>query len=1031
MTPASSILDDEPFDVVGPRVLVGIQMINISRLSTHPVPITTSGLITVAGQGPTDSNGAGKSSFIAALSLLHADSQWRLQSGAPAAAEMLFTAELAGQEALHANADRGFIIGVYAPPAANTLADLEAGVLTVWLRLNRQSPHLELRWRHQLHLPYGETENERAAGADDLWNALPRSNGRTDLRANRLAKTLYGDTVRCVSFLSTSVRASPTANLLAQPLNELSPDSIFDAIGALTGLTGELEQEQKARSIEYNEARAAQQAQEQFDEWDQRMTIVENGILARRAARELLDDARKCWRSRCARSLVDGVEEADGIAEDLKANETHRAELVGAIETTQAELGRLTDDTAFEASYRQRVDAHTRLEAQLKDLEKIFNQNVGEIESQSRRKRELETKAQAADGLTVEQAVRARIDTETTLSAAQQAKGVTAAARSDANKALTAAERGEDVAAGQVQALRTAGIESVPLVDAITLTQAQRAVWEARLLPYRHAVVVRHHDAAAASAVLTRIPGSLLVRADRLDDSPRSGVDLPQSVVEQLPVTGFLAVLSERAGTEPAHIDVPASVFGISGFPQPLTGRAGRIREARDTLDSAAAADDEAGAAVDTAQRQLGRAREREEAAQAGAAAVDVAGAIEKLRAANEANQGEQDKLAAPMATAKRDYQQALADKEVRDGRIKTVRDEVQKLEAEAQSAQDRWQALSGRRDALDLADRHAAWGEKVEAAHEHLNSLPENEQKRTLIDWDDTADELAERVRRGCFPAGTPAEQLPEELRVVEDRRAGRRSPDRITLIPAVLRIIDAYLAQHAQVDTQQQAEIEQERADRTRTLASAQAALTEAQQASAALRGTLAAAIKATLKQVSTEFDRIDRAYGGYGGVLEFPEPEPPADPEKQWRWSVTPKWRRSEGKAPASYRLRGNTAQMDDKAVKLVCAAALAGTGERPLLLVLDELGRNLGAAHRRDAVALFENIGRDRAISVVGALQDDMERYAIGASSLYVKLRRTSDTIPYNQAPIVIGNDTNHERVQMLAEWMTSYRPQPQT
>src|SRR5262249_46551359 len=110
---------------------------------------------------------------------------------------------------------------------------------------------------------------------------------------------------------------------------------------------------------------------------------------------------------------------------------------------------------------------------------------------------------------------------------------------------------------------------------------------------------------------------------------------------------------------------------------------------------------------------------------------------------------------------------------------------------------------------------------------------------------------------------------------------------------------------------------------------------------------------------------------------------------------------------------------------------CAAALAGTGERPLLLVLDELGRNLGAAHRRDAVALFENIGRDRAISVVGALQDDMERYAIGASSLYIKLRRTSDTIPYNQAPVVIGNDTNHERVQMLAEWMTSYRPQPQT
>ncbi len=59
--------DDGVVDIVGPRVLAGIQMINISRLSTHPVPITSRGLITVAGQGPSDSNGAGKSSFVAGL----------------------------------------------------------------------------------------------------------------------------------------------------------------------------------------------------------------------------------------------------------------------------------------------------------------------------------------------------------------------------------------------------------------------------------------------------------------------------------------------------------------------------------------------------------------------------------------------------------------------------------------------------------------------------------------------------------------------------------------------------------------------------------------------------------------------------------------------------------------------------------------------------------------------------------------------------------------------------------------------------
>ena len=42
------------------------------------------------------------------------------------------------------------------------------------------------------------------------------------------------------------------------------------------------------------------------------------------------------------------------------------------------------------------------------------------------------------------------------------------------------------------------------------------------------------------------------------------------------------------------------------------------------------------------------------------------------------------------------------------------------------------------------------------------------------------------------------------------------------------------------------------------------------------------------------------------------------------------------------------------MDEKAVKLVCAAALASGTGRPLLLILDELGRNLGSQHRREAV-----------------------------------------------------------------------------
>src|ERR1700733_9014608 len=158
-------------DVVGSRVLVGTQMVDISRLSTHPVPVISQGLITGGGQGPKNPTRAGKSSFIAGLSLLHADDQWKLASGAAGAADLLFTAELAAQETRYSNADHGYIIGVFADPGATTIADLQASALTVWLRINRKAPYIDLRWQEGLYLPNGSGEPQRASQADPMWQA--------------------------------------------------------------------------------------------------------------------------------------------------------------------------------------------------------------------------------------------------------------------------------------------------------------------------------------------------------------------------------------------------------------------------------------------------------------------------------------------------------------------------------------------------------------------------------------------------------------------------------------------------------------------------------------------------------------------------------------------------------------------------------------------------------------------------------------------------------------------------------------------
>ena len=302
----SSAAEDGPFDILGSKVLLGVQVVDLSRLSTHPIPMVGQGLVTVAGQGPTDSNGAGKSSWIAALSLLHADDQWRLTSGAPGAAELLFTAEAAGQEGNWSNVDRGYIVGVFSDPDLTDLAEIEAAAITVWIRINRKASYIDLRWKNGLHVPYGATEAERAAGADALWAALPHSNGRTDFHANKLSTVLYGGQVRCVSFLSTSVRSSPTANLLAEPLNELGPARIFNAIATLTGLDHELEQEQAHRSAEHTQREATKQATADLQRWEQEMATVEAGILQRAAAREALAAAKESWQARCARHLIDG-----------------------------------------------------------------------------------------------------------------------------------------------------------------------------------------------------------------------------------------------------------------------------------------------------------------------------------------------------------------------------------------------------------------------------------------------------------------------------------------------------------------------------------------------------------------------------------------------------------------------------------------------------------------------------------------------------------------------------------------------------
>ncbi|WP_328992598.1 chromosome segregation ATPase [Kribbella sp. NBC_01245] len=1023
----SSPGEDGPFDILGSKVLLGVQVVDLSRLSTHPIPMVGQGLVTVAGQGPVDSNGAGKSSWIAALSLLHADDQWRLTSGAPGAAELLFTAEAAGQEGSWSNVDRGYIVGVFSDPDLTVLEEIEAAAITVWIRINRKASYIDLRWKNGLHVPYGATEAERAAGADALWAALPHSNGRTDFHANKLSTVLYGGQVRCVSFLSTSVRSSPTANLLAEPLNELGPARIFNAIATLTGLDHELEQEQTHRSAEHTQREATKQAAADLQRWEQEMAAVEAGIQQRVTARTALADARDAWSARCARHLVDGDARNAEIIHELGDLDLRVAEQEAKREAVDQELEAFGSEENLLRDVQLTRQERDQLDARDRELD-LAQRSVREsLERLGQEQRKLNDTGRAADGRDLAVAAAEQEEARAALEEQIGREHAARAAVDAATAELKEAESGQTVAAPQQQILQAAGIECAGLTDITELKSSDRAEWEPRLAPYREALVVGFEDSALAAEALADAgyAGWLLVLANRPGKFGKGG---PASADKRFKLDAFFAALESRAAKD--LIDEPAGVVAVGQFEEPFTGRTARIEAARRRLALADEARAAAYDALEKARARVEQASRRTAAAQALASAADVQEQILALRESNDRYEQDRADLAPKLQAAKESAEAAAGQQLVRDERLKNLEATRKDHERILDDLRRRRLDLLSEQTDLDLEGRSGVWGDSAEAAHVFLLELADDAQRRTTADWNHYTSAQLDDVVRRCFPnSRSQSGEIPSELAEILNGAEGWTSGTlsvRVGLVPALLRALNSHLAQHETFDSIQQGQISSQRAERHAALARAREGLDEAENTARAHRASLADGIKARLRLVSAEFDRLDQAYGGYGAKLEFPEPDPPAEPDKPWRWTVTPKWRRSEGGPFSAFNVKGNTAQMDEKAVKLVCAAALAGGSDRPLLLILDELGRNLGSQHRREAVALFEQIGRDRNITVIGALQDDMERYALSSSRLYVKLRRSSDTMAYNQAPIVKGNDDNRDRVELLREWLESYR-----
>ncbi|MGW4794726.1 chromosome partitioning protein ParA, partial [Nonomuraea sp. NPDC004297] len=498
-----------------------------------------------------------------------------------------------------------------------------------------------------------------------------------------------------------------------------------------------------------------------------------------------------------------------------------------------------------------------------------------------------------------------------------------------------------------------------------------------------HAVIVDAAQLDAAAAALAELPGSVLVSA--------------------------------------------AGVSVVGAFDGVATGREARIKAAEQRLNRAKDVQESAAQAVRDEEEAVAQAQRRLEGARAGVRLAEVEARLAERRARLGELNAAVEELTPKVAEAERQAGALDFRARTRDMEIERLEGRRQRHESERAQARDQESRVTTERDALKLGALAADWGGTTETARAWLLALPEEERPRAADEWWRVAERHLDQALRDTFRSEDEAE-IPEELRFLLSEREGSTAREQATF-PAVCGALASYLRGQEEYERHQRRQIEAQVVSRQRDLSAAARGAEEAARSTAVHRAALTAAIKARLTRVAEEFDKLDTSYGGYGATLEFPLPPAPADPEQRWQWRVTPKWRRGEGQGFVPYNRRANTALMDEKAVKLVCAAAIASSGGGHLCLVLDELGRNLGKEHRREAVALFRRIGETYGITVIGALQDDMEPYAIDACGQYIKLRRSSDAMPYNEPPVIVGHDQHAERVRALAAYVDRGTPAP--
>jgi hypothetical protein len=987
--------------IVGRRQLIAVQTIELGRLTHHPVPLVPSALVAVSGTGPErDSNGSGKTTFLASVSLLLGDPEWRVATtGGADSLGLLFDPDLSGDAAgLYDAARVGYVVGVF----AHVTVDGTYDELTVWVRISSdESPRLAARWAPGVHLV---AERDEAA---TMWNRLGRER---QIGPTAFVAQLYGGTGRCLAYV-TSRGNRDTDTSLMQLQARLNPSRIGSELIVLLGLEhlidGERDLRAKLADAQQRLTDRVEHHERQEREWA--ATLAE--IDARDSARAAIVEGKRLWQLRIARKLLDARSELERLQLQLAELTNERGEAEAEVRDIEARLASLPDLAGLDELVIAAERVSDEADSHYRSANEIVVRQRLELEQLVGRIRALTTMALAAPaGVSLEAAETSATEAAETLDLAVRALG---AAETDAQRArvmLASITEHGDTDPGARAALAAANVPATSLLDGVVLDESARSTWEPLLAPWRGALVLthEHRDRAIAAAP----PGTVLIVVDHdpTQQLPTGVVEAPQGVAR------FLLTLLERS--EAPYVDVVAGVVVADGFEHELCGRDAAITGAQAHLDQAESA---LGLVVDR----------RDQAKRAHQLANDV---VERLRAAAAASAlrvdearrsgslADVERALANADAARSDANHALVDARVHrdtaaqaaDGlhaALEAANAEVERIDRDGQSAN----AAVAR---LDVDGWRRAWGDDDEAAARVLAADDRREDTLRRRATEQLGVALERVGIDSTSGQGAPTSGIANVIRARRGLDDDVAPTNEVRRFDTVAQPLVDWLDDQADHDTTFREDVDVERQRWESLIGAARHECDTQGDLLDRHRDMVEQQIEATLAHVSERYAELDTAAGGYGARLHWRSlrPERPTD---LWVWEVTPEWRRGHGAKWLAYTRQANSAMQKQHRTHLVLAALLAAPDPAGRVLIVDEAGNDFGREHLRQVLTAFAHVADAHGVTVIAACQDKVleEVAALGAAKLLLWFERLSDASALCRPTRVWGFDADGRRVEL--------------